>query len=254
MCYMADDETRGKPMMRPSGLCSAAYYGDVKVIKKLLFIEPVEEDPPLDAEFDPSVPADPELAAGSKERAAKRQANEVELLRRVNQPDLITVRKTPVDLKRYGFGLKVRETDDASRMATLQFKPSSKYMHKAPPLHWAVLGKEHAAVALLVENGADIEALTPDYRISVNAIVERNDLKETAYILKTSKLARDVTEAAKTAKVAAFDAELRRRELARVAFAEEEKRKADDEKRAADDAERAAAAEAVAGGEAGGEE
>eukprot|EP01064_Diplonema_japonicum_P000234 TRINITY_DN1016_c1_g2_i1.p1 TRINITY_DN1016_c1_g2~~TRINITY_DN1016_c1_g2_i1.p1 ORF type:complete len:514 (+),score=116.14 TRINITY_DN1016_c1_g2_i1:33-1544(+) len=107
-------------------LCSAAYYGDLKLMKKL--VEGEEEDEEEDPE-----------KKGDRWRE------------RVNEAGYVTTCKG-IKERDFGFGFDVIASDD--NVFKYCFKPSAKSSEKASPLHWAVLGDEIDAVWYLLRKGA----------------------------------------------------------------------------------------------------
>lgn len=231
-------------MMRPHDLCSAAYYGDVEKLKELLAVEAVEEEPPLEAEFDPLAPIDEEAVAAAADRAARREANEKEIQKRLSTTRRIVTRLSAVNTQEYGFFLSATEllTPDGDFQLRSRYKASRRSTIAAAPLHWAVLGREHAAVEFLVMNGADAEQIIPELGISVRDIIATNELLETDKVLrKTLQLFHDKKETERAA-AEARAATLAERERLRQQAHDDIKRKEEEERL---EAESAAAAEAA---------
>ena len=244
---MADDEAVVGKMMRPNDLHSAAYYGDIKKLKELLHVEPVEDDPPFDEEFDPLGPVDEEAEEAAKERDARRKANDDEQAKRLAAPNTIVTRLSPVNVKHFGIGMLVSEKD---LRCTVQFKPAAKSAAKGTPLHWAVLGKEHEAVEYLLLMGADVNAKVTEIGVTVEDILQRNDLRETRKAVERGVEARRLKVAAMQGVKDGRKAELDRRAKLRQDAQDEVKRKEDEERRA-EEAEARAADDAAAAEAAG---
>ena len=241
---MSDDAPVPK-MMRPNDLFTAAYYGDVKKLQELLHVEPVEEDPPLDEEFDPAAPADEEAEEAQRDRDSRRAANEAELKKRLCATGRIVTRLSPVNVQHYGIGMLVSEAD---MRCTVQFKASKKATAEGTPLHWAVLGREHDAVELLLKAGADPAAKVTELGVTAEDIIAKNDLKETAKAFARGVAARATKVDGEQAVRDTLVKEIARRAQARQDHADEERRKAEEEARL--EAEAAAAEEAAAAAEA----
>lgn len=182
-------------MMRPNDLCTAAYYGDVKKLKELLTLPAVEEEPPIDPEFDPLAPPDEEAEAAAADRAEARKQNALELKKRLSSANCIVTRLSPVNTQHFGFGVKVREEGESLKLKTA-FKPSKKSSFSATPLHWAVLGREHEAVEYLILQGADVDQVVPQLNVTVFDICAANSL------LETERRIKEALEAYKTKAVA----------------------------------------------------
>ena len=172
-------------MLRPNDLCSAAYYGDVKKIQELLALEPVEDDAPLDPNFDPLAPPDDEAAKVEQDRQAKRDENTAELLRRLSKPGVLCCRKSPVQANK--FGVFVRAVEVAGSNFMKQFVPSQKSAIMATPIIWAVLGREHAAITALVMKGANTEVKVETLDVSAEDICHVNHSHETLRVLREAK-------------------------------------------------------------------
>lgn len=158
------------PTLRPSDLCSACFFGDIARVKELLFVEPVEEDPPLEADdqFDPTSPADDEGDAEAAERQALRDQNEADITKKLHkEPSTVISRKTPVDFIESGLGIEILPATSTKRENVRAiFMPKSdpsSLLNKATPLHWACLAREHEIVAFLISLGAD-----PDFVCKTN--------------------------------------------------------------------------------------
>lgn len=248
---MADDaDSAPKKMMRPNDLFTASYYGDLKKVKELLHIEPVEDDPPFDEDFDPLAPVDEEAEEAAKDRAARRKANADELARRLAQTGRIVTRLSPVHVKHYGFGVLVTEKN---MECAVKFKPSAKSQAVATALHWAVLGREHEIVKYLLEMGADVQAEVPEYGVAAREIAEKNKLRETEKAITEGVELHAAKSSAERAKREAFDNEVARRAKLRDEAQAEVRRKEEEERLAAEAeeaaqraAEEAEAAEAAA--------
>jgi hypothetical protein len=232
-------------MMRPNDLCSAAYFGDVKKLKELLTVPVVEEEPPIEAEFDPTVPADPEVEEAAADRAKRRAESEAELKKRLQTDGPLLTRLSVVNVQQFGFGVEVEE--DCMTLTT-RFKPSKHCGYTASPLHWAVLGREHEAVEYLVSQGADVSALTPDLQVSVFDVIQKNDLKQTGRVLTKAIQARELAVAAEKKKWSDRNAILTQRAEARQRAVEEQKRKEEEERRKEEEEAAAAAREAEPSG------
>jgi hypothetical protein len=169
-------------MMRPNDICSAAYYGDQKKITELVManIEPVEEEPPLEADFDPTAPADEEAIAAAKDRAARRAANEKEIAERVSRPNFLVTRQSPVNKSQFGLFVRAVERD---LTMVIQYKASKKSPFTACPLHWAVLGREHGAVEQLIMLGADPTCKVPELGVTIYDICKANQSLETLEVI-----------------------------------------------------------------------
>ena len=241
---MADEnpEESGK-MMRPNDLCTAAYYGDVKKLKELLALPPVDEEPPIDPEFDPLAPPDTDAEEAAAERAAKRKENADELKKRLQTNGPLVTRLSLVNIQKYGFGVAIEETDLKLKV---KFKPSKHCEDAASPLHWAVLGKEHEAIEYLVMEGADTNDLTPDLKVSVFDIISKNDLRQTGKVLHKAIRQREELVAAQEKKQTERDAVLNERAAARARAIREQQEKEEEERRKEEEeAAAAAAAEAA---------
>lgn len=208
------------PTLRSNDLCSAAFFGDMARVKELLFVEPVDEDPPLEADegFDPLAPADEEQEAENAERQTQRDANEAEVLKKLSEPGVVTSRKTPVDKTVCGLGLEVLPAPGSAGTAVRTvFVPRADCAHqKATPLHYAVLAREHEIAAYLVSLGADPNARDATFSVSPLDICKCNRFHETARVLAVAagRLA-EQKESAEKAKGERGEA-LRRRAEARA--------------------------------------
>jgi hypothetical protein len=184
---MADDLDAVAPrMMRPHDLCTAAYYGDVEKLKELLTVEAVEDEPPIDPEFDPLAPADEEAIASAADRAARRAANAAEISKRLSATRRIVTRLSPVNVQEYGIFLTATEAFDESTgnfVLVPKVKTSRRSTFEASPLHWAVLGCEHAAITYLVTQGADVDQRVAGLDLTAADIIELNGLLETRKVL-----------------------------------------------------------------------
>lgn len=196
---MADDlEAVAPKMMRPHDMCSAAYYGDVEKLKELLAVEAVEEEPPIEPEFDPLAPADEEAIASAADRAARRAANAAEIAKRLSATRRIVTRLSPVNVQEYGIFLTATEVfDDASGEFVLipKAKASRRSSFEAAPLHWAVLGGEHAAITYLVTQGANVDQRVAGLDVTAGDLIQLNGLLETRKVLaKAVQLYKDMKE------------------------------------------------------------
>ena len=233
-------------MMRPNDLCSAAYYGDVKKVAELVMagIEPVEEEPPLDAEFDPSAPVDEEAAAAAKDRAARRSANEKEIAHRLAQTNFLITRQSPVNKAQFGLFVRAVERDFG---CMTQYKASKKSPFVAAPIHWAVLGREHAVIEQLITLGADVYQKVPELGITAIDICKANQSLETLKVIERSilkfKAAQDAKHAAAEAREATLAERdrLRKKAIADAAARELEERLAAEREAAGESAAAAAA-------------
>jgi hypothetical protein len=154
------------PTLRPSDLCSACFFGDIARVKELLFVEPVDEDSPLEGDetFDPTAPADDEAEAEAAERQQQRDANEAEQLKKLSEPGTIISRKTPVDVIECGLGIEVLPHPTEGGKVRGIFVPSrdtANLKNLATPLMWACLAREHEVVEYLISLGADPEKGVP---------------------------------------------------------------------------------------------
>jgi hypothetical protein len=244
------DEASGESgkMMRPNDLFTAAFYGDVKKLKELLFIEPVEEDPPMEEEFDPMAAPDEEAEEAARDRDARRKANDDELQKRLSATGRIVTRLSPVNKQFFGIGLLVGERDGKP---TIQFKPSKSAAAEGTALHWAVLGCEHEAVEYLLLMGANPAAKVTELDVTVDDILTKNDLRETRKAVERGMAARQAKADAVQGKKDARAAELAKRARARDDAIADQKRK-EDEERMAEEAEARAAEDAAAAEAAGG--
>lgn len=242
---MADDLDATAPkMMRPHDMCTAAYYGDVAKLTELLTVEAVEEEPPIEPEFDPLAPADEEGIAAAADRSARRAANAAEISKRLSTTRRMVTRLSPVNVQEYGIFLTATEVyDEATGEFTLvpKVKASKRSTFDAAPLHWAVLGCEHAAITFLIMQGADVTQRIVGLDMSVDEIIRLNGLLETRRVVDKAVEART----AKTNKENALADERNRiladRELQRERAQEEVRRKEEEERL---EAERAAQQEA----------
>ncbi len=217
------------PALRPNDLCSAAFFGDMARVKELLFVEPVDDDPPLEPAdaFDPLAPGgdddDAAAAAEAQERAAQRAANEDEVKRRLTAAGLVVSRRTAVDAVTCGLALEVLPAAPApgapcERVAA-RIVPSADahaLAHAAPALHWACLGREHEIVALLIASGADPDAATPaTFGVSARQLCVLNGFLETARVVAVASAARGKAQLAAQAARDERAAELERRRALR---------------------------------------
>ena len=238
-------------MMRPNDIFTASYYGDIKKVKELLAQEPVEDEPPFDEEFDPLAPVDDEAEAAAKERAEKRREFNAELFRRLSQNGTTVTRLSVVNTTEYGLGTTLTEK---GLKVSVQFKPSAADKYAASPLHWAVLGREHDVVRYLVEQGANVDAQSPELDVTVKQIIEANQSWETQRALEQGIELRKAKVDAETAKWSKYQAEVDRRAEARKVAQEEVRKKEEEEKRQQEEEEAAArAAEEAAAAEAAGD-
>lgn len=215
------------PTLRPNDLCSAAFFGDFARVKELLFVEPVDEDPPLepDESFDPMQPADDEAEAENAERQAQRDANRAEVLKKLAEPGLLTSRKTAVDVTVCGLGVEVLPTPGGGVRSVFVPREDCAPANKASPLHWAVLAREHDVVAFLIAQGADPNARDATFAVSPLDVCKCNRLHETARVVAVAAEAAAEKQEAEAAAKAARKAVLERRAAAR----EEAHRKAREE-------------------------
>lgn len=250
------DEDAPKLMMRPNDLCSAAYFGDVEKLKELLAanIEPVEEEPPLEADFDPAAPADEEALAAAADRSQRRKANEEEVRKRLSTQGLLLTRQTAVNVRQYGLLATAQDQDVVPSSnskeggstwycMSAKWKPSKRSQYAAPPLLWAVLGREHQAIRFLVLQGADTLQPSEGIGLLCSDVLRCNDLQETAKVLHLAIQEHNAKREKDATIVRERDAELQRREQARLNFAEEQRQKEEEERL---QAEREAAGEANA--------
>jgi flagellar biosynthesis GTPase FlhF len=201
---MADDADAVAPkMMRPNDLCTAAFYGDVDKMKELLTVEAVEEEPPIDPEFDPLAPVDEEVAANAADRAARRATNVAEITKRLSTTRRIVTRLSPVNIQEYGMFLTATETYNEA-LGTFELhcrvKSSKRSHYDAAPLHWAVLGREHAAVTFLIMQGAKVDQVIPGLNMTIADIIRVNELQETRKVVdKALEAYKEVKEKEHTA-------------------------------------------------------
>lgn len=191
--------------LRPNDMCTASYYGDVAKLKELLTVPEVEEEPPLPEDFDPSAhqedeELDPQEIEEAKERSEQRAKNAETIQKLLSATDVLTTRLSPVDVRRYGLHLFVVES---GFHCVSRFKTSAKSSLTATPLHWAVLGRSHAAIEFLVSQGADIHALCPVLGVSPVDIATVNKSFETLKVLHMAKAKYDESVQAKADSVAA---------------------------------------------------
>ena len=216
---MPDDSV--SKILRPNDLCSAAFYGDVKKLAELLTVPVVEEEPPLDAEFDPSQPADEEAAAALLDRSKQRADNVALLQKRVGTLSTIRTRVSLVNQKDFGFFVALTEVGD-SGSCSCKFKSSSKCLTPAAPLHWAVLGREHDAIDFLIQQGADENQKVPGLGVDIFDICSSNDSLQTIKVVKQSVSKRDSARAAAQDKIDKRNALVQQRADARIAFKQKE--------------------------------
>lgn len=250
---MAGDDGAVSKMMRPNDVCTASFYGDVKKLKELLAVPPVEDEPPLEGEFDPLAPPDEEAEAAAADRAAARANNAATLKRLLSTPNRIVTRLSPVNVKHFGFYMAVEERDTK---CAVRFKASQNSDIAAPPLHWAVLGREHDAAEFLISLGADVNQLNATLGISVYDICAANSLLETDKRIRVALEAHEAKAAAAKQKEDGRAAALQKRVEARAAAQEEIRRREEAERLEAErvtrEEEAAAAREAAGeGGDAG---
>lgn len=241
---MADEVAESAKMMRPNDLCSAAFFGDVEKIKELLAVEPVEEEPPIEAEFDPLAPVDEEAIAAAADRKARRQANEKEIAQRLSTNRRIVTRLSAVNVETYGMFATATEQllGDGTFTIMSRIKTSKRSPFGASPLHWAVLGREHAAIEALILAGADVAAVVPELELTIDDIIRVNELKETAKVVARAIKLRAERHEAEASAAATREAVLADRERQRLQAQEDLRRKEEEERL---EAERQAAAEAA---------
>lgn len=79
----------------------------------------------------------------------------------VNQPGTLQIGTNLANIRSYGVLFSATEANDCEAENRLplhvEWKPSLRSPFAAYPLHWAVLGKAHEAIAFLIEHGADTE-------------------------------------------------------------------------------------------------
>ena len=227
-------------MMRSNDLCSAAFYGDVKKLKELLDLPPVEDDPPLEGEFDPMAPEDPEEKAAAADRQKRRNDNAAELSRRINYDDFVVTRLSAVNKRTFGLFVEITEAEE---VLSVKYKLSPKSTWKASPLVWAAIGREHEALAYLVMRGADTKRMVPDVGVSVWDILRANKLRETEKVLRKAIASKAEKDAEEEKKRKGREDILLQRQLARQKAIEDQRRKEEEERL---EAERQAKAEADA--------
>ena len=236
-------------MMRPNDLCSAAFYGDTKKVTELVMagIEPVEEEPPLESEFDPAAPVDEEAAAAAKDRTHRRSVNEKEIAHRISQSNFLFTRQSPVNKAQFGLYIRALERDFC---CITQFKPSKKSPFVAPPLHWAVLGREHSVIEQLILLGADVNQKVHELGVTIFDICKANQSLETLKVIERSVEKFSNAQKAKhaaaesRAAVLAERERLRKKAVADAAARELEERLAAEREAAGEAAGETAAAEA----------
>lgn len=244
---MADDADAQAPkMMRPNDMCTAAYYGDVEKLKELLAVEPVEEEPPIEAEFDPLAPVDEEAVASAADRSARRAANATEIAKRLSATRRIVTRLSPVNVQEYGVFItatEVYDEDTSSFQLVPKVKASRRSTFEGAPLHWAVLGREHAAITFLIMQGANVEQRIAGLDLSIDDLVSMNQLLETRKVIDKSVQAYKEAKDKEQASVDERSRILADREDQRLRAQEEVRRKEEEERL---EAERAAEPEAEA--------
>lgn len=243
---MSDDAPQ--KAMRPNDMCTASYYDDVAKLKELLTVPEVEDEPPLAEEFDPAEqpnPDDPDAEEGAggrdpqeeeeeRERAEQREKNVETIKGLLAREDVLTTRLSPVNIAKYGLHLFVEEKD---YVCTSRFRTSAKSTIAASPLHWAVLGRAHKAVAFLVSKGADSSSKCPVLGATPAEIAEANGSYETLRVLSEAVALR---EEAVASEAEAKALRLKTIEDRAAAVKEHYRREAEEERLAA---EREAAAE-----------
>lgn len=233
----ADDGSSGPKMMRPNDLCTAAYYGDVEKLKELLTVEAVEEEPPLEAEFDPLAPPDEEGIAAAADRKARREANAKEIAKRLAAPRKLVTRLSPVNVQEYGFFVTAVESgvpQGPPFAVAGKFKASRRSEIPAAPLHWAVLGRDHKAIDFLIMQGADVSQPVPELGITVDDIVRSNQSLETERSVRVAQEAYRAKKAKEQEVIDAREKILHERSEMRKHALEEQRRKEEEERLAAE--------------------
>eukprot|EP01060_Flectonema_neradi_P020065 TRINITY_DN27597_c0_g1_i1.p1 TRINITY_DN27597_c0_g1~~TRINITY_DN27597_c0_g1_i1.p1 ORF type:complete len:543 (+),score=120.48 TRINITY_DN27597_c0_g1_i1:47-1630(+) len=137
-------------------LCTASYYGDLKMVKKLLGDEEVAEGEEID--FD------------AQEEKEEKWADQV------SEKGIIKTYSNAVRFESFGFGFDIYETEDTSVFSHL-FKCSRKSSDvPATPLHWAVLGAEIDMVKYLLRKGAKTRTVAGAFDAIPKDIAVANDL------------------------------------------------------------------------------
>ncbi|KAJ9443415.1 hypothetical protein DIPPA_32389 [Diplonema papillatum] len=174
----------GKP--KYSNLCSAAYFGDVKKMRKLVESAGGEADD------------------GGEERSEE-AAEAAAAARRAAVGELGVVRTFAAGGARwrdYGLSFDVAATvaDDPFAAAVFKhtFKPSGKSTSPATPLHWAILGNEQAAVEYLLDNGASLSVKATKFDATPDDIAAANGLVAMQNVIRTAEsgLLADIDRAA----------------------------------------------------------
>ncbi|CCW69035.1 unnamed protein product [Phytomonas sp. Hart1] len=154
-------------------------------------------------------------------RIVRRQRREAALARAVDPPGLLQVGPNPVALTSHGLFFRCAESQAGDREGPPQadndgiarttgetalplrvsWRPSKRSPIRASPLHWAVLGRAHAAIRLLVELGADArQEIRHDVGygggavsgIAPEALAIANHSRETLKVLREAVTARNL--------------------------------------------------------------
>jgi hypothetical protein len=198
-------------------------------------------------------PPDDEAAAAAKDRAQRRAANEKEISDRVSRPNFLVTRQSPVNKQQYGIFVRAVERDLSM---VIQFKTSKKSPFVGYPLHWAVLGREHAAIEQLIMYGADASCQVPELGVTVTDICKANQSLETLEVVRRAVAKREAADSVKRDAAEKREAILAEREAMRKKAVEDAAATELEDKLAAEReaAGEAAAAEEGAGGGGAGEE
>eukprot|EP01063_Lacrimia_lanifica_P000752 TRINITY_DN1037_c0_g4_i1.p1 TRINITY_DN1037_c0_g4~~TRINITY_DN1037_c0_g4_i1.p1 ORF type:complete len:579 (+),score=284.60 TRINITY_DN1037_c0_g4_i1:1300-3036(+) len=129
-------------------LCTASYYGDVKMMKKLVEAEVEGDD------------------AGEEKDEAALERIEAMQEGRVNTFGKLTTYANQVRHKAWGFSFHLEPSEAAGEDDVFghQFKCSSRAGEEASPLHWAALGGEAEAVEYLLRKGAKTDVTVTPFR------------------------------------------------------------------------------------------
>ena len=141
-------------------LCTAAYFGDIKMVKKLLG------------------DGDEEVAEGEGEEVDfdAQEAKEENRVEEVNVLGTLKTFSNAVRYEEFGFGFDIFETED-SGIYVHRFKCSRKSSEiSATPLHWAVLGSEPEMVKYLLRKGAKTRTTAGSFNATPRDIAVANDL------------------------------------------------------------------------------